>query len=686
MMRIGRAAGWAILVMSLIPASVSPQTINLDEITADDEFRWGVGALHDGKINEAIDSLNRSLSFASERVLTRYWLARAYYYAGFEQEALDEWRWVGELGGRTSVLEKWIERVELGRGLTAERLGTEISPGSYVTMIDLSGVQRDLTLFRRPTTIRPRNDGSFYVASFGTHTVVLLDPNGVRRQVIDGGLEGFDRPFDVLPLPDGSLLVSEFGANRIARVAPNGMKVGSFGSRGVAEGQLLGPQFMAGDGRGHVYVSDHGNGRVSKFTTDGEFLFSFGGRGSTFGPFTPAGIVVADGTIFVADTGQSRILVFDESGNHLDEIRTAGMERPEGLSLFAPGRLLVSDRNRLYVIAVHRQTVWPLSELGPNRHIVGSMVDANRNLVAADIQGDSLIFLAASEDLYTGLNVEIDFVNALEHPRVFAAVTVTDRNGDPVLGLSTANFRITEDRFPVGPFSIAQAGYRSGEAAVSVVVERFAFGHDDHEAARAVALDVYDALGSDDRMWVLSAAAQPVIETGPGASRRGVGEAAGEVPMANRPADEDPGRIDRGIRLGVSQLLGEIGRRGLIVISNGEISPHAFDDYSLAETAAHLRNNHIALSVIYTRRNVTSPELDYLAGATGGSASYAYRPQGAGAVVTEIRSQPSGSYLLVYNSVHDSDFGRRYIPLEVETYLMQRSGRDEAGYFGPLEF
>ena len=683
MIRTG-SAGVGVLLMCLLVSAVGAQ-ISLDEITANDEFRWGVGALHDGKINEAIDSLNRSLSLASGRLLTRYWLGRAYYYAGFEQAALDEWRWVGDREW-TSMLGNWIERVELGRGLTAERLGTEISPGRYVTMIDLAGVQPDLTLFRRPTTIRPSANGSFYITSFGTHTVVLLDPNGVRRRVIDGGLEGFDRPFDVLAFPDGSLLVSEFGANRIARVAPNGTKTGSFGSRGIGEGQLLGPQFMAGDDRGHVYVSDHGNGRVSKFTTGGEFLFSFGGRGSAFGRFTPAGIVVADGHVYVADTDRSRIVVFDESGNHLDEIRTPGMNRPEGLSLFAAGRLLVSDRNRVYVVDVHRQTVAILSELGPNRHIVGSAVDANRNLVAADIDGDSVLVLAASEDIYTGLNVEIDFVNAREHPRVFAAVTVTDRHGNPVLGLGTANFRITEDRFDVGSFSVGHAGYRSGEAAVSVVLDRFGFSREDHEASRAVALEFYDALGTDDRMWVVSADAQPVVETRPGTARRAVAEAAGASPAATGPGSEEPGRIDRGVRVAVSNLLGEIGRRGLVVVSNGEISPRAFDDYSLAETAAHLRNNHVALSVIYTRRNVTSRELDYLAGATGGTTSYAYRPEGARAVLQEIRAQPSGSYLLVYNSVHDSDFGRRYIPLEVEAYLMQRSGRDEAGYFGPLEF
>ncbi|MFW5738262.1 MAG: hypothetical protein ACOCYX_05065, partial [Spirochaetota bacterium] len=127
----------ALAVALLFTPALAAQNVDLDQITANDEFRWGVTSLHDGRINEAIASFNRSLSFDDERPLTRYWLGRAYYYGGFEEAALDEWRWVAERDGRTSVLERWIERVELSRGLTTERLGREISPGRYVTMVDL---------------------------------------------------------------------------------------------------------------------------------------------------------------------------------------------------------------------------------------------------------------------------------------------------------------------------------------------------------------------------------------------------------------------------------------------------------------------------------------------------------------------------------------------------------------------
>ena len=660
-----------------IAATAFAQDAGLDELTADDEFRWGVTAMHAGRVNEAIASFNRSLSFSPDRTLTRFWLGRAYYYAGFERAALEEWNWIAERGAATAVLNRWMERVELDQGLTRERLGTEVAPGRYVTMVNLPGEIDEIELFRRPTTVTPREDGYFYVTSFGTHRVVLLDPNGVREDVIDGGIEGFDLPFDVLLLDDGSLLVAEFGADRIAQVSPAGFKIGSFGSTGLGDGELLGPQFMELDGKGSFYVSDYGNRRVSKFTTDGEFLLSFGDPAPRFdGLLSPAGVAVLGDTVFVADTDLRRIVAFDESGNYLREIRFPMMQSPEGLSGFDDQRLLVSDGNRLYLIDVETENVSVLSEVADGRRLLGSAIDANQNLLAADHSSSAILVMAASEELYTGLNVEIDHVISAGHPNMLAAVTVTDRNGQPLLGLDESNFRITEDRFPTGIAELARAGYLDGESAVAIVVPA---GSDELAVQNAV-LDVYDRLEPSDRLWLLSAGELPVVEVVPPSARLATAESAAAASQLGGAAS-----LDLGLRLAASQLLTDLGRRSVVLVSDGIIGPDAFTQYSLIETGEHLENNHIALSVIYTG-DQRSDELSYLVEITGGTEVYVYAPTGARVIVDQLKESRSGSYLLSYRSGNDSDFGRRYIPIEIEAYLLERSGRDEAGYFGPLEF
>ena len=62
-----------------------------------------------------------------------------------------------------------------------------------------------------------------------------------------------------------------------------------------------------------------------------------------------------------------------------------------------------------------------------------------------------------------------------------------------------------------------------------------------------------------------------------------------------------------------------------------------------------------------------------------------YRPEGLSSIVTDILNIPNGMYRLSFTSSLPSNFGQDYLPVEVEAYLLNRSGRDESGYFAPLE-
>jgi len=62
-----------------------------------------------------------------------------------------------------------------------------------------------------------------------------------------------------------------------------------------------------------------------------------------------------------------------------------------------------------------------------------------------------------------------------------------------------------------------------------------------------------------------------------------------------------------------------------------------------------------------------------------------YRPRGIGELIKSAADIPSGLYTFTFNSRLPTDFGRAMLPVEVEAYLLERSGRDNTGYFAPLE-
>ena len=126
-------------------------------------------------------------------------------------------------------------------------------------------------------------------------------------------------------------------------------------------------------------------------------------------------------------------------------------------------------------------------------------------------------------------------------------------------------------------------------------------------------------------------------------------------------------------------------KRAVIIISAGKVSLNAFEKYSLSETTAYLNNNHISVASVLLTQNACDEELDFIVSNTPGKEYYIFRPQGLSEIIADLIDLPSGLYTFSYTSVLSTNFGEKYLPVEVEAYLLNRSGRDECGYFAPLQ-
>jgi DNA-binding beta-propeller fold protein YncE len=99
---------------------------------------------------------------------------------------------------------------------------------------------------------------------------------------------------------------------------PAGRGRGGLPGAGAQSDLFQGPSDVAWDAAGNIYVADgFGNARIAKFDKNGKFVKSWGSRGVAPGQFnTPRGIVIdAQGLVYVADSGNRRIQVFDADGN-----------------------------------------------------------------------------------------------------------------------------------------------------------------------------------------------------------------------------------------------------------------------------------------------------------------------------------------------------------------------------------
>jgi sugar lactone lactonase YvrE len=137
-----------------------------------------------------------------------------------------------------------------------------------------------------------------------------------------------------------------------------------FGRIGTNPGELSTPRNVAVGPDGNVYIADSGNHRIQVFDSDGAFLSTFGTFGNEAGQFNePWGLAVDDQFIYVADTWNFRLQKFTLDGTWVQTIGTGGSPAegetggnlyfgPRDIVLLPENRLLVSDtgNHRLQLI------------------------------------------------------------------------------------------------------------------------------------------------------------------------------------------------------------------------------------------------------------------------------------------------------------------------------------------------
>jgi hypothetical protein len=176
-----------------------------------------------------------------------------------------------------------------------------------------------------PTGLDVDANGNVYVALSGAHQIAKFNPDGSTFALDNtfgtAGLVGgsgsgdgeFNTPYDVAVSPDGAeLSVSDSGNHRIQRFnAHDGTFLGAFGSSGSGAGQFNTPKGLTYDEVGHLYIVDSGNNRVVLAQSTG-VVGTSGSAGTLLGQFQGAvNLGVGGRGIYVVDTGNTRIQVFD---------------------------------------------------------------------------------------------------------------------------------------------------------------------------------------------------------------------------------------------------------------------------------------------------------------------------------------------------------------------------------------
>ncbi len=211
--------------------------------------------------------------------------------------------------------------------------------------------------FDRPVDVVEDRDQNMYVVDQGNNRIQVLDRRG--RFVREWGGRGFSPgSFDtpnaiVFDRQEESLFVVDSQNHRVQKFDKNGKLLLTFGRLGSSHGDFNKPMDVALDKRGNIYVADAGNDRIQKFDPSGKFLQEWGKfarrRGTELS--NPVSVAYSDegfGGIYVLSSPECRVQKYDIDGNLL---KTWPMHQKGEGALCGPSRIRIEPRKYTVYIA-----------------------------------------------------------------------------------------------------------------------------------------------------------------------------------------------------------------------------------------------------------------------------------------------------------------------------------------------
>jgi tripartite motif-containing protein 71 len=402
--------------------------------------------------------------------------------------------------------------------------------------------------------------GDTYVADTANDRIEVFDPEGDYLRTLGISARGpglLTAPRGLAIDPTGQLLVSDTDGNRIERFAPGSdAYVGQWTLAGGHFADFYYPAGIGVDPRGSIYVADEGNERLVRLWGEGTYRGEIGGPTELGGAqLAGAGSVAvssASDDTYVADTNHSRVLVYGPEGSLLAKwgagegdgaagSGTRGFNHPQGLAIAPTGNVYVADTGNDRIVELS-SIGDVLDEWGSKgtangrfRSPVGVTVDAAGAVYVLDEENDRVEVFNANGQFLAKWGARGDGLGEFAQPSAIAV----DCSGD-VYVADTFNNRI--ERFDLAapaaggclapgtwppPLNVAPVLHVSVPRTAGVLARRgLALAVSCQRGCKIFATATLSALGTHRRAVPLLAAARGLPAQATGHVRLLVGAAA----------------------------------------------------------------------------------------------------------------------------------------------------------------
>ncbi len=236
-------------------------------------------------------------------------------------------------------------------------------------------------ILRKPLGMAMDSDCNLYVVDGTLKRVVVYDQDGDFLSAF-GGMDKFQRPTHVDVDVDAryAYVVDTGGVSnddhriRVFDIATGDLAF-DIGGRGNGPGEFNLPKDIAVGPDGRIYVVDSSNFRVQVFEADGTYVHTFGSIGVQPGQFSrPKGLDTdPDGNVYVTDAAFGNFQIFDPAGQLLLFIGSRSTS-PGAAKYMLPAGIAVDEDGRVYMVDqfFRKVDVYRPAAIGPEDGYLGA--------------------------------------------------------------------------------------------------------------------------------------------------------------------------------------------------------------------------------------------------------------------------------------------------------------------------
>ncbi|MBL1275550.1 MAG: 6-bladed beta-propeller [Ectothiorhodospiraceae bacterium] len=236
----------------------------------------------------------------------------------------------------------------------------------FKALVGLGSENERVRTLLRPQSGTVDDQGRVIVTDAGRQSVFVFDEKQGKMSIWTGATEEFNfvSPVGIDIAKNGDVLVADAELRRVIRLDSQGNPKSEFGFDDLER-----PTGLAIDKiSGRIFVSDTGENNLKVYDDNGTLIQVIGQVGIKKGEFNaPTHISFKNGKLYVTDTFNARIQVFDSKGIFLQSIGSRGLYmgnlvRPKGVAADSQGNvyiiesfhdyLLVYDQDRRFLMPI----------------------------------------------------------------------------------------------------------------------------------------------------------------------------------------------------------------------------------------------------------------------------------------------------------------------------------------------